>query len=154
MSGAVFRGVEQQTLHGRRQARTPDLSFIQEDFSRRPAQLVERAIDESSNSGDHVGKRRRRIARCALLARGGALRVGQRLSARIGEQAVECPAGMPYVKPDRRRASRTLPDVPGWHGQGQTLEILADLNQRVNNRHQQRIKTRDRSSLPRFSLRN
>src|SRR5687767_1507383 len=55
------------------------------------------------------------------------------------------------MKADGGGAAGTAPDVVGRHQADETLEILARLDQRVNDRHQQRMEPGDGPALPRLS---
>ena len=59
---------------------------------------------------------------------------------------------MAHVKADRRGAAGAAPHMFGGNGGDQAIEILARLNERVHDGHQQRLEPGHRSALPRFGL--
>ena len=105
----------------------------------------------TTDVGDERRQRGRRIIRTHPRLERGTLRIGQRLSAGVGKEPIEGAAGMAHVKADGRGAAGRRHTCSAGTG-GQTIEILARLNERVHDGHQQRLEPGHRSALPRFGL--
>ena len=109
-------------------------------------------VDLTTDVGDERRQRGRRISGLALGPERRTLRIGQRLSAGVGKEPIEGAAGMAHVKADGRGAAGAAPHMFSGNAGGQTIEILARLNERVHDGHQQRLEPGHRPALPRFGL--
>jgi hypothetical protein len=108
----MFRGVNEQPQSCGREARSSHLALGQQRLACRVPQLFERAIERRVRS---VDERWQRAFSVRLGACGGYLLSGERLAARIGEQAFGGPADVADMETDRRRAAGTFPDRAGRH---------------------------------------
>ena len=98
----------------------------------RAADLAERRGDPAADEADELGGVRRRIAGIAFGLHVDDLRLGQRLAARVGEQAIEGAGEVSGVEADRGGAARRRPNlVDGQRGQ-RRFDILLRLQERVD----------------------
>ena len=117
-------------------------------------QLVEPALDQLPRLGNDRRQQRRGVTTLPFRLRERALRIGQRLAARVGEQPIDRAGRVPDMEADRRRAAGTLPDLFRRYLGRQPLEILLDLDERVHHRHEERIEPGQRAPLPCFRSRH
>ena len=154
MARAVLGGVKQQAEHVRRQPGAADLPLVQQRHQpssraagRTPARSL--PLTPATSAASVAGGSARLLPSARANARCASR---ERLASRVGEQPIERAASVADVKADRCGAAGPLPDVLGGHDRRQPLEIFLHLDQRVHDRHQQRIEPGQRPALPRFCL--
>jgi hypothetical protein len=144
----VLGGVEQQTMHGRRQAQAADFARVGQAALIYRAELVERAVDLIPKRGDEVSHTD--FAWLGLTGKSGTLRVRQRLAARVREQPVDHARQVTEMEADRRDACGAVPQTIIRQCRERGINLLARLQQGVRNGLQQCGHTLDRAAQPDF----
>jgi hypothetical protein len=147
MASRVLGSMHQEPQGGRRQARASDLSLGEQDLAWRLADLLERTVQSGVRLAD---EHREGAAGDGLGASGGELLCGERLAARVCQEALGASGDVPEVEADRCRIAWTLPEDILWKSRRQPIELLLHLEQRVGHGHQVRIDVRKWPPLPDF----
>src|SRR5687768_7030469 len=148
----MFRRMEDKAEDGGWQRRASNCSHLEQGLLGRDTKLLDRAIDELIHLCRHCRECGGRTAGCALLPQVRALRLRQRFTTRIRQQAIERASQMPHVESDRCGPTGPDPYMFLGHVSDEALEILARLKERVDCWHQQRLESWNGPALPHFGL--
>ena len=148
----VLGGVHEQAEGGRRESGAADVAGLAEGALVGGAELGECMVDlavEGVHQGGDGGRVGGAGGRChAFGGEGGELGVGERLAARVGQQAVEDAGEVLQVEAGGGDAAGAGPEQGGGELAGQGVELGAGLQEGVGDGLQQRGDAVDRAAEP------
>jgi len=129
----MLGGMEQQAQHRRGQPLPAHVPRVEQRLRRRRAKLIQCAIDLCVEGAQEFGNtppgNRRRPLSCQRLA----LRIRQRLAARVGEKPIDDTCHVLKMETYRRHASGPSPQQFRGKPLKQCASFFASLNERVRN---------------------
>ena len=96
----MLRRVKRQAEDCRWQPGPSELPLVEQRLSGSGGQLSQRAVDDRVDVTDDCRQRHRRITGGTFFSQRSPLHIGQRLTARVGEETIERAARVTDVKPD------------------------------------------------------